>query len=226
MHSSFSPDSDVKPEKLARRCEAMGLGLIAVTDHNTIDGALAVRELSNIPVIVGEEIGSSHGEIIGLFLEDTIPGGLDSVETALRIKTQGGLVCIPHPFDRFRRNVISYEALEKLVPYVDAIETFNSRNNLARDDEKAFLFASKYGIPGLGVTDSHTTIEVGRTYMELPEFDLTARGLREAIKDGNIVGRRMTPIIHAVTTLTKVKKLLQKRMTKKLNVTNRTGPPR
>ncbi len=226
MHSSFSPDSDVRPEKMAEKCEAAGLDLIAVTDHNTIDGALAVRDVSNIPVIVGEEVTSAQGEIIGLFLEETVPRGLQAMETAKRIKAQGGLVCIPHPFDRFRRNVISRDALDELVPYIDVVEAFNSRNNLAGDDRRAQAFAAEHRLLVSGVTDAHTAIELGRTYMELPDFDLTADSLREALGKGTVIGRRMTPLIHAVTTLTKVKKRLLRRTSTRPNATDRVGPPR
>ena len=226
MHSNFSPDSDVRPEKMAERCEAAGLDLIAVTDHNTIDGALAVRDVANIAVIVGEEVTSAQGEIIGLFLDETIPRGLGAIETAQRIKDQGGLVCIPHPFDRFRRNVISREALNELVPYIDVVEAFNSRNNLAGDDRKAQAFAVEHGLLKSGVTDAHTAIELGRTYVELPDFDITPASLRGALGQATIVGRRVTPLIHAVTTLTKVKKRLLRRTSVRPNAPDRVGPPR
>ena len=101
MHTHYSPDSGMSPETLVAKCQKAGLNLIAVTDHNTIDGALAVRSLAPFTVIIGEEVGSAEGEITGLFLTETIPRGLPPVETARRIKDQGGLVSIPHPFDRF-----------------------------------------------------------------------------------------------------------------------------
>ena len=109
----------------------MGLNCIAITDHNTIVGALEVQRIAPFKVIVGEEIGSSEGEVTGLFLKEEVPRGLPPVETARRIKSQGGLVSIPHPFDRFRRGVISRRGLDDLLPYVDIVEVFNSRNNLS-----------------------------------------------------------------------------------------------
>jgi predicted metal-dependent phosphoesterase TrpH len=200
---------------MVRRCSEVGLNCIAVTDHNTIEGAVAVRRIAPFTVILAEEVGSSEGEITGLFLEETVPRGLSPVETAKRIKDQGGLVSIPHPFDRFRRSVISRRALGEILPYADIVEVFNSRNNLSADDDKAQEFAQEHGLLTSGVTDAHTTMELGRTYMEMPEFDGTPEGFKDALANGRIVGRRMTPLIHVATTLTKLKKRLY-----------RTNPPR
>ena len=101
MHSHFSPDSEVSPEAMAKRCADVGLDYVAVTDHNTIEGSLAVREIAPFGVIIGEEVASASGEITGLFLNETIPAGLTALQTVERIKDQVGLVSIPHPFDRF-----------------------------------------------------------------------------------------------------------------------------
>ena len=208
MHTSFSPDSDTSPERLVARCLKVGLNCIGVTDHNTIEGALAVQLLAPFKVIVGEEVNSSDGEITGLFLKDTVPAGLTPIETAKRIKEQGGLVSIPHPFDRFRRNVIGPSALNEIVPYVDIVEVFNSRNNLSSDDRKAREFARRHRLLSSGVSDAHTVMELGRTYIVMPEFDGTPEGFKRSLAQGEIVGRRMTPLIHMVTTLTKLKKRL------------------
>ena len=116
MHTHFSPDSEVAPEKLVERCIKVGLNCIAVTDHNTTDGAFRVREIAPFMVIIGEEVGTSEGEVTGLFLEETIPRGLPPAETARRIKEQGGLVSLPHPFDRFRSEVITKIGIEDVLP--------------------------------------------------------------------------------------------------------------
>ena len=206
MHSHYSPDSVMSPEKLVARCLKVGLNCIAVTDHNTIDGAVAARRLAPFTVIIGEEVSSAGGEITGLFLKETIPGGLPPVETVLRIKEQGGLVSVPHPFDRFRSKVITRSALSEILPHIDIVEAFNARNNLDADNRKARRFAREHRLLTSGVSDAHTTLELGRTYVEMPEFDGTPGGFKEALAQGNIIGRRMTPLIHVVTTLTKVGK--------------------
>ena len=208
MHTHYSPDSEMSPEDLVSRCLKVGLSCIAVTDHNSIEGALEVQRMASFTVIIGEEVKSAEGEITGLFLNEEIPRGLPPVETARRIKEQGGLVSLPHPFDRFRRSVISTRALEEILPYADIVEVFNSRNNLSADDRKAYEFAQEHGLLASGVSDAHTTLELGRTYVEMPEFDGTPEGLKAALAQGRIVARRTSPLIHVVSTLTKVKKRL------------------
>jgi predicted metal-dependent phosphoesterase TrpH len=198
----------MRPDRLVKRCVKVGLGCVAVTDHNTIEGALAVRAIAPFTVIIAEEVGSTAGEITGLFLTETIPAGLSPLETVRRIKDQGGLVSIPHPFDRFRRHVISPEALAQILPHADIVEAFNSRNNMGADDVTAQELAAEHGLLVSGVSDAHTTLELGRTYVEMPEFDGTAEDFKRALGQGRIVGRRMTPLIHVATTFTKIKKRL------------------
>ena len=208
MHTHFSPDSEMSPDELVARCVNVGLNCIAVTDHNTIEGALAVRDVAPFIVIVGEEIKSSEGEITGLFLKEAIPRGLAPAETVGHIKEQGGLVSMPHPFDRFRGSVITRRGLEEILPSIDIVEVFNSRNNLNSDDRKAHEFAEQHGLLTSGVSDAHTPMELGRTYVEMPEFDGTPEGFKEALARGKIVGRRTNPLIHVVSTFIKVKKRL------------------
>ncbi|MCI0438341.1 MAG: PHP domain-containing protein [Chloroflexi bacterium] len=211
MHTHFSPDSEMVPEKLVARCLKVGLNCIAVTDHNTTEGAYAVRKIvASLPnpfmVIIAEEVGTSEGEITGLFIQETIPRGLSPLETVKRIKEQGGLVSIPHPFDRFRREVISRRALEEILPHADIVEVFNARNSLNADNRKAHEFAEQHGLLVSGVSDSHTALELGRTYVEMPEFDGTPEGFKESLAQATIVARKMNPLIHVVTRFTKMKK--------------------
>ena len=208
MHTHFSPDSILEPQEMVDRCLEMGLDCIAVTDHNTIEGALEVRDLAPFPVIVGEEIKSLGGEIIGLFLCKEVPKARPPLETVKRIKDQGGLVAIPHPFDHFRRSVIKRSALEEILPYVDIVEAFNARNTLQRDNRKALELALQHDILTSAVSDSHTRVELGRTYVEIPDFDGTAQGLRLALAQGTLVRHQITPFIHFLTTFTKVQKRL------------------
>ena len=206
MHTHYSPDSEMSPERLVQRCLKVGLNCIAVTDHNTVAGAMEVRDSAPFIVIIGEEVGSSEGEITGLFLKESIPSGLSPLETATLVKEQGGLVSIPHPFDRFRRSVISRCALDEILPLTDIVEVFNSRNNLDADNQEAYRLAEEHGLLASGVSDAHTPMELGRTYVEMPEFDGTPEGFKEALAQATIVGRRMNPLIHVLTTFTKVKK--------------------
>ena len=208
VHTRFSPDSATELEKLVSRCLKTGLDCIAITDHNTIRGALAVQRLAPFRVIVGEEIKSQGGEIIGLFLQEAVPRGLPPLETVQRVKEQGGLVAIPHPFDHFRRSVIAREVLEQVLPYVDIVEAFNARNTYQGDNRQALELALQHGLPTSAASDAHTLLELGRTYVEMPDFDGTPQGFLQALSQGTPVCRPISPLIHCLTTFTKSKKRL------------------
>ena len=111
MHTYYSRDCATSPESLVARALRMGIGCIAVTDHNTIRGGQAVAKIAPFPVIVASEVKSTHGEITGLFLTEEVPRGLSPMETVERIKAQGGLVSIPHPYDTVRTSVLSDDAM-------------------------------------------------------------------------------------------------------------------
>ena len=207
-HTGFSPDSGTELEDFVARCVKTGLNCIAITDHNTIQGALQAQAMAPFRVIVGEEIKSAGGEIIGLFLKEAIPRDLPPLETVRRIKEQGGLVSIPHPFDHFRRSVISKEALYEVLPHADIIEAFNARNTLQGDNRKAEELAREHDILTTAVSDSHTLVEMGRTYVEMPDFDGSPAGFLESLAQASQVRRPITPLIHVLTTITKNRKKL------------------
>ena len=206
MHTHFSRDSGMSPEGLVARCVQVGLNCIAVTDHNSLQGALAAQRIAPFRVIVGEEIKTAQGEIAGLFLKEEIPRGLSPLDTVKRIKDQGGLVSLPHPFDHFRRSVIQRSALETVLPYADIIEAFNARNTLDGDNRKALALAQEHGLLVSAVSDAHTLGELGHTYVELPDFDGTPEGFKEALAQGKLMTKRTNPLIHIITTYTKVKR--------------------
>ena len=204
VHTCYSPDSLTPLDKLIDRCQLVKLNCIAITDHNTITGALAVKEKAPFQVIVGEEIRTTQGDIIGLFLSQVIPRGLSPEETVRKIKEQKGLVVIPHPFDNIRSSVLQPGALEDVLPYADLIETFNARNRFSRTDDKADELASALGIAGCAVSDSHTLSELGTTYTRIPEFDGTPEGLLNAVKEGSLVRKRSSVLVHIASTYAKL----------------------
>ncbi len=207
MHTHYSSDCATPPERLVARCVEVGLSCIALTDHNTIKGALEVERMAPFKVIVAEEIKTPFGEITGLFLKEEVPPGLSPQETVARIKEQGGLVSIPHPFDRFRNSVLKYEALESILSQVDIIEVFNSRTTLLRDSEKARRFAQEHGFLCGAGSDAHTPMELGNVYVEMPNFN-GPEEFKEALAKGKIIARRTNPLIHLTTAYTKIKKRL------------------
>ena len=210
MHTHFSHDSGAPSKSIVDRCLKTGLNCIAVTDHNTIRGALEVRDIAPFPVIIGEEIRSSSGDIIGLFLKEEVPKGLSPLDTVEAIKAQGGLVMVPHPFDRFRPSAIKYGALRQILPYVDIIEAFNAHDLLRRDNERAAAFTREHQLLAAAVSDSHTPLELGRTYVELPDFDGTPESLRDALARANLVTRRTNQVLRLTTMYVKLKRLFRR----------------
>ena len=170
-HCEASKDSRTPVHVQAARIRETGLDVVCATDHDTIAGALRLRELADgYRIVVGEEISSADGDLIGLFLEQAIPPGLSGEETIARIHEQGGVVSVPHPFSRNRRFRIRRAALERLVPLVDCIETFNAREAFAQDNRRAAAFAAQHAIPGAVGSDAHTPGELGRAYLEMDDF--------------------------------------------------------
>jgi predicted metal-dependent phosphoesterase TrpH len=194
-HTYFSPDSITSPDRYVQTCLERGIKCVAVTDHGSIGGALAVGKLASFRVIIGEEVESSEGEIIGLFLQEEVPAGLSPEETVQRIKEQGGLVCIPHPFDRFRGEHLAEAALMRILPQVDIIEALNARTIFRRDNERAARFAQEHGLAMSAGSDAHSTRELGRACVEMAEFE-GPREFLAALREGRIVGRLSSPLVH------------------------------
>ena len=170
-HSEYSPDSRTPLAEQAKAIRAAGLDVVCATDHNTIEGALRLREMADgFRVIVGEEVSSRDGEIIGLFLEKLIPRDLSGEETIARIRDQGGIISIPHPFSRNRMYHFRRDALDRLWPQVDCIEIFNAREAFSADNRRAATYANERDIPGAVGSDSHRASEIGRAWIEVDEF--------------------------------------------------------
>ena len=194
-------------EKIVNRCREIGINCIAICDHGTVDGALKMRDIAPFPVIVAEEILTPKGEIIGMFLEQTIPSGLSVDKTITQIRSQGGLVCIPHPYDMFRQSALRNNIVEEMAEQVDIIEVFNSRTLLPQNSAKALALALKYGIAKSAGSDAHTLSEIGNAYVEMPEFNGKDDFL-QALEKGNISGHRTSPLVHFASTWTRLKKKL------------------
>jgi predicted metal-dependent phosphoesterase TrpH/glycosyltransferase involved in cell wall biosynthesis len=190
MHTDHSPDCATPVEVLLATARDRGLGAIAITDHNEISGALAAREVAErmggIKVIVAEEVKTAgQGEVIGLFLEEKIPKGMTMENTIAEIRRQGGLVYIPHPFDRLH-SVPDYEHLLEIVEEIDVLEVFNPRVALTAFNEEAERFAAKYRIvPGAG-SDSHVAQGLGSVMIRVHDFAGPEEFL-EAMRDADIV---------------------------------------
>jgi glycosyltransferase involved in cell wall biosynthesis len=187
MHTDHSFDCATPVEVLLAEARARGLGAIAITDHNEISGAHAARaQADGITVIVGEEVKTAdQGEVIGLFIEDKIPRGMTLQETIDEIKRQGGLVYVPHPFDRLH-SVPDYEHLLGVLDEVDAIEVFNPRVAITEFNDEASRFAAKYRIPAGAGSDAHVPQGLGSVRIRMREFDGPEEFL-ESLRDADII---------------------------------------
>ena len=192
-HTVWSKDCCSSVEAFIRGCKRRRLDCVAITDHNEIDGALAVQKVAPFPVIVGEEISSMAGDIIGLFVKRRIKPGLSLENTLYEIRAQLALVYLPHPYATKKRSgrSIDHFDLSRLRESVDIIETFNCRNLNAIDDEKAKHLAESVGAPQGAGSDAHTPFDIGLAYVELEAFD-SQGGLIQGLRKGSISGRRST----------------------------------
>ncbi|MPZ50670.1 MAG: PHP domain-containing protein [Dehalococcoidia bacterium] len=203
-HSHYSRDSVINPRMFVDECVRKGVNCIAVTDHNEIEGAFVIQKLAPFKVIIGEEVKTSEGEIIGLFLKEFVPRDMTPEETVLAIHEQGALAVVPHPFDVFRRSVITKDALERVKTDVDAIEGFNCRNILSKHDQKARDLAAGVSKPMTLGTDSHSPWEIGGALLEMDDFE-TPQELLAALPSGRIVGHRSLPVVHWISTYAKIR---------------------
>ena len=205
VHTCHSKDSLMAPDEIIRAVLGRGLDGLAITDHNSIEGALTLRGMAPFLVIVGEEIATREGEIIGLFLREAIPRGLSPEETIAAIREQQGLVYVPHPFDRIRRNALGARVLERIAQQVDALEVLNARNFLPQDNELARRFAESHGLAMGAGSDGHIPSEIGRAYVEVEPFDGPASFLA-ALRRGRVVGSLSSPLVHVATTCVKLRR--------------------
>jgi hypothetical protein len=204
IHTCYSVDCGMPLDRIVARCLQLGINCVAIADHHSIAGALKLQEIAPFRVIIGEEIRTPVGELMGLFLTEEVPRGLSVQETIARIKSQGGLVNIPHPFGHLplgNKKLLTEEILSQ----VDLIEVFNSRVPFRNSAAKARELASKYKLPASAGSDAHTLSEIGRAYVEMPEFKGVEDFLR-CLNQGKISGRRSSPLVHFASMRWRIKK--------------------
>jgi predicted metal-dependent phosphoesterase TrpH len=203
-HTSGSFDSLSTPADVVRAAAARGLTHLVITDHDRIDGALAARDAAppGLSVILGEEVKTTDGDLICAYLTKAIPPGMSAAETIAAAREQGGLVGIPHPFDRFRGSLSKSAALDALAPLVDWVETHNARL-VGNGNEQAAEFALRHGLPGVAVSDAHTVLEVGVAYTALRDDPSTAAGLLTALSAPEIVPGRASYFVRLWTPVAK-----------------------
>jgi predicted metal-dependent phosphoesterase TrpH len=195
VHSYYSPDSGNSLEDIIGRCNSLGINCIALCDHGTVEGALKLQAMADFKVIVAEEVPTPKGEIMGMFLKETIPSGISVAEAINRIRAQGGLVCIPHPYDHFRPSAMDGETLESIAGEVDIVEVFNARTIPFQDMRRPGNFARYHNLVAGAGSDAHTLAEIGHAYVEMPEFDGPDEFLK-SLAGGKIYRSRSSLFVH------------------------------
>jgi predicted metal-dependent phosphoesterase TrpH len=188
LHTAFSGDATTTLEQLGEHVARVGLDVVCITDHHTLDGARAALQRGvGARVVIGEEIRTRAGELIGLFLTGRVPYVLPVEDAVARIRDQGGLVYAPHPLDASRPGV--GERLAELASggSIDVVEVFNAKVRDGRDNERAADAAVRLGLPGGAGSDAHDPEGIGAAYLEMPDFEGPASFLA-ALRSARVVG--------------------------------------
>ncbi len=192
-HTMWSGDSTTTPDEVREAVEAAALDVLCITDHHAIEGALRLDGEVPCRVIVGEEVRTHTGELIGLFLEERIPQGLTAIETARRIRDQGAIVYVPHPFDPMRCN-IEEASLYELADggLIDAVEVLNAKTSLKSLNAKARRFAEEFELASGAGSDAHVAEALGSAYVEIDDF-ADAASFLVALRSSTVIGHHSDP---------------------------------
>ena len=187
VHTVASGDSVLRPDELVERAASTGLDVVFVTDHHEVVAAQRLASRDGLRVIVGEEIRTPAGELLGLFLTERIPYVLPVDEVVDRIHAQGGLVCLPHPYDAVRASVGAVADRLCASGRVDAVEVFNAKAGTPDVNERAADLAARYGLPGTAGSDAHDPAGIGAAYLEMPDF-VTPQEFLAGLRLARVVG--------------------------------------
>ena len=199
-HTEASHDCRTPLLEVADRCLERQLDVLAVTDHNEVWGALELVRIAAArggpTIIVGEEISTREGEIIGLFLNQKIPAGMTPEQTVSAIRDQGGLVLLPHGFDPLKAHRLRPAALERIAGEIDIVETFNARISKPGWDRAALAWAQEHGLAVSAGSDAHLRLHIGDAWVQTPRRSVqTARDLLEALRVGEVMGTWTHPAL-------------------------------
>ena len=183
-HTSASFDGVADPAALVARAVERGLTHLAITDHDTLDGALRAAEAApaGLQVLVGCEVNTTDGDLIVVFLQTPLPKRLSARDAINAARAQGALVGLPHPYDHTRRSLLLDPANEALVPELDWVEAWNGRVGRQAANDQAAALALRHGLPAVGVTDAHALVEVGMGWTTMAGDPGTPDGLRAALR--------------------------------------------
>lgn len=203
-HTIYSSDSIATVSQQISAARACGLNRLVITDHNTLRGAREAQAAAPDLIIVGEEVQTTEGELLAVFVTREVPRGLEPLEALKRLKDQGAFISISHPFDPHRSGW-KMETLKMLAPLVDAIETCNGRMVKKEYNAWAEEFAAQHNLSGTAGSDGHHPSEIGRVYSLLPAF-YNAESLRIAIRGAQSCGEISSPLVHFYSTWARIVK--------------------
>ncbi|MBX3037964.1 MAG: PHP domain-containing protein [Anaerolineales bacterium] len=203
-HTNASKDSLTKPADLIKTARRKSLDKLVITDHNSIQGALAAQKLDRELVIVGEEIMTTRGEILAAYVQEEIPAGLTPQETIKILKEQGAFISVSHPFDRLRKGGWEENDLLEIIEQVDAIEIFNSRCMNPLFNVQAKQFAEKYNLAGTVGSDAHAAFEVGTSVILLDQFS-GPEEMRKIIRQATYQTKLSSWLVHFVSRYASMK---------------------
>lgn len=198
-HTHYSYDTNTSFYEIITGCKKRGIQVLGVSDHNEIEGAKRLATIAPFKVIIGQEILTKEGEVIGFFISKYIKPGLSMKKTISLIKKQGGVVYLPHPFDKTTRKTAVKEGfIENIIENVDIVETHNGRTILPSDNKEAFLFAKKHQKLISCGSDAHTSFEFGRNYLLMDEFN-DAKSFLKSIKKAKLKNMTVMPWVFLIT---------------------------
>ncbi len=207
-HTYASKDSLTRPANLVKAARRKGLDQLVITDHNSIAGALEAQAIDPQLVIVGEEIMTTKGEILAAYVKEEIPPFLSPQETIARLKIQGAFISVSHPFDEMRSGGWQENDLLQIIPFVDAIEIYNSRCMKPRFNRLAGEFAKKHNLAGTVGSDAHAAFEVGRSVLLLDPFT-GSEGMRAVIRKAKFRVKRSPWWFHLISRFASINKKLR-----------------
>ena len=206
VHTWHSVDSSMSYDQLIEACLGKGINCVAIADHGTTRGARDLQKIAPFKIIVCEEVLTPYGEIMGMFLKEDIPWKVPLEEAIKLIHGQGGLVNIPHPFDRVRPSAFrNLKVLESIADQVDIIEVFNSRSLFPGIESKARAFAAKHNKIISNGSDGHSPSEIGYACVEMAEFN-TGEEFLSSLSAGRLYGRKSSPLIHLISSAARFRK--------------------
>jgi predicted metal-dependent phosphoesterase TrpH len=207
-HTLWSKDCVTRFDSIVSLCRRRGLNRIAITDHNTAEGAKQLQQKAPELIIVGEEIMTTQGELLAYFVKETVPEGLTPDEAIDRLRQQGAVISVSHPFDRLRKGAWEEEDLLKIVDRIDAIEVFNSRCLFMEDNVRALRFAQEHNLIGTAGSDAHTWTEYGKARTVMRPFEPDPEDFLDALREADFVRHLSAAYVHFFSKTAKWSKKL------------------